>query len=293
MCPSVFVESGRFNFVASESCRVTRATSCRSFVPFNQRISELRIPSVDKEFVEAIDLELDPLISSLVRAVHKMALIRRSLPISSCSSLHTFKSTKNLSIGNWTKRSYYVLPMFPYPSGALHLGHIRVYALSDAHCRYRKLLCSRDDPTGKLGNKKVLHPMGWDAFGLPAENAAKERGIRPSDWTRANIAQMKRSLQRMGFDFDWKDSELCTSDPSYYKWTQWLFLRLYKAGLVYQDRALVNWDPSEGTVLAKGEVDSEGRALRSRTIVEKRWMTQWFIRMTAFAEVPFSCTSSD
>ncbi len=181
------------------------------------------------------------------------------------------------------KEHYYVLPMFPYPSGALHLGHIRVYALSDAHCRYQKLLCSKDDHT--MEQRQVLHPIGWDAFGLPAENAAKERGIRPSEWTKGNIAQMKRSLQKMGFDFDWKDLELCTSDPSYYKWTQWLFLRLYKAGLVYQDRALVNWDPLEGTVLAKGEVDSEGRALRSRSLIEKRWMTQWFIRMTAFAEV--------
>ncbi|CAG9833015.1 unnamed protein product [Diabrotica balteata] len=170
------------------------------------------------------------------------------------------------------KEKYYVLSMFPYPSGALHMGHVRVYTISDTVARYQR-----------LNGKNVLHPIGWDAFGLPAENAAIDRKIAPDVWTKQNIAHMKEQLERLNCSFEW-DREFNTCDPKYYKWTQDLFLKLYDEGLVYQKEALVNWDPIDQTVLADEQVDENGNSWRSGAKVEKRILRQWYIRTTRFAK---------
>lgn len=170
------------------------------------------------------------------------------------------------------KPKAYILSMFPYPSGALHMGHVRVYTISDVLSRYHQ-----------MKGYDVLHPMGWDAFGLPAENAAMERGIDPKKWTLDNIQRMKQQLEKMGVEFNW-DRELMTCSPQFYKHTQRLFLKLYKKGLAYQDEAMVNWDPVDKTVLANEQVDSNGRSWRSGAKVEQRQLKQWFFRITAFAE---------
>lgn len=167
---------------------------------------------------------------------------------------------------------FYVLSMFPYPSGNLHMGHVRVYTISDAMARFHR-----------MNGKNVFHPIGWDAFGLPAENAAIERKIEPAIWTKQNIAQMKTQLQSLGCSFDWAH-ELSTCDEKYYRWTQQLFLMLYKDGLVYQKEALVNWDPVDKTVLADEQVDSNGCSWRSGAKVQKKLLKQWFIKTTKFAK---------
>jgi leucyl-tRNA synthetase len=166
---------------------------------------------------------------------------------------------------------YYVLEMFPYPSGKLHVGHVRNYTMGDLVARYRR-----------AQGFNVLHPMGWDAFGLPAENAAIAENIHPAVWTYRNIATMRAQLQRMGFAYDWS-REIATCHPEYYRHEQKMFLDFLAAGLAYRKEAWVNWDPVENTVLANEQV-IDGRGWRSGAIVEKRLLSQWFLRITAFAE---------
>lgn len=162
--------------------------------------------------------------------------------------------------------------MFPYPSGALHMGHVRVYTISDVLSRFRR-----------MKGHKVLHPMGWDSFGLPAENAAIERNVSPKDWTEKNIAAMKEQFDMMGVAFDW-DREVSTCSPEFYKHTQRLFLELWEAGLVERRKAAVNWDPVDMTVLANEQVSPSGHSWRSGALVEQKELEQWFIKTTAFQE---------
>ena len=170
------------------------------------------------------------------------------------------------------QRRFYALSMFPYPSGSLHMGHVRNYVITDVIARMQK-----------MRGAAVLHPMGWDAFGLPAENAAIDRGIDPAEWTLKNIDQMKTQLNRLGLSIDW-DREQTTCISDYYKWTQYLFLELFEEGLAYQKKSTVNWDPIDETVLANEQVDSEGKSWRSGAIVEKRKLKQWFLKITNYAE---------
>ena len=165
----------------------------------------------------------------------------------------------------------YVLEMFPYPSGRIHIGHVRNYTMGDVLARFRR-----------MQGFEVLHPMGWDAFGMPAENAAMEKGVHPGGWTRDNIANMKAQLKRLGFALDWS-RELATCEPEYYGQEQALFLDLYAAGLVYRKESAVNWDPVDQTVLANEQV-IDGRGWRSGALVEKRKLSQWFLKITQFAD---------
>jgi leucyl-tRNA synthetase len=179
----------------------------------------------------------------------------------------------NDAIGNEAnKKKFYALSMFPYPSGDLHMGHVRNYTITDVIARYKR-----------MQGYQVLHPMGWDAFGLPAENAAIDRNTHPAKWTYANIDNMRSQLQQVGLSYDW-DRELATCSPDYYKWTQWIFLQFLEAGLAYQKEAKVNWDPIDQTVIANEQVDSEGRSWRSGALVEKRKLRQWFLKITDYAE---------
>jgi leucyl-tRNA synthetase len=166
---------------------------------------------------------------------------------------------------------YYALDMFPYPSGDLHMGHAEAFSGGDAVARF-----------ATMRGANVLHPIGWDAFGLPAENAAIKRGVEPRDWTYANIEQQARSFRRMGMSFDWT-RRLHTSDPEYYRWTQWLFLKLYERGLAYRKRSPVNWCPKDATVLANEQV-IQGACERCGTAVERRDLTQWFFKITDYAQ---------
>lgn len=170
------------------------------------------------------------------------------------------------------KPKYYALSMFPYPSGSLHMGHVRNYTITDVIARLKR-----------MQGYRVLHPMGWDAFGLPAENAAIDRGVPPAKWTYQNIAQMRQQLKRLGLYIDW-DNEVATCSPDYYKWTQWIFLQFFQAGLAYQKESAVNWDPIDQTVLANEQVDNEGRSWRSGAKVERKLLRQWFLRITDYAE---------
>jgi len=171
-----------------------------------------------------------------------------------------------------TRPRKYVLDMFPYPSGDLHMGHAEVYALGDIVARY-----------WRQQGFNVLHPIGWDSFGLPAENAAIKRGIDPRGWTYDNIAQQKKSMKLYAASFDWS-RELHTSDPEYYKWNQWLFLQLYKKGLAYRKDSWVNWDPIDQTVLANEQVLPDGTSDRSGAIVVKKKLTQWYFKITDYAD---------
>jgi len=169
------------------------------------------------------------------------------------------------------KPKTYVLEMFPYPSGRIHMGHVRNYTMGDVIARYRR-----------MQGHEVLHPMGWDAFGMPAENAAIERKVHPGEWTWANIRTMRDQLKSLGFALDWS-RELATCDPAYYGHEQALFLDLFDAGLVYRKESEVNWDPVDMTVLANEQV-IDGRGWRSGAVVERRKLAQWFLKITDFAD---------
>ena len=171
-----------------------------------------------------------------------------------------------------TKPKFYALSMFPYPSGNLHMGHVRNYTITDVIARLKR-----------MQGYRVLHPMGWDAFGLPAENAAIDRGIPPQKWTYQNIAQMREQFRELGLSLDW-EREVTTCSLDYYKWTQWIFLQFFAAGLAYQKESAVNWDPIDQTVLANEQVDSEGKSWRSGAIVERKLLRQWFFKITDYAE---------
>lgn len=170
------------------------------------------------------------------------------------------------------KPKYYALSMFPYPSGRLHMGHVRNYTITDVIARHKK-----------MNGYNVLHPMGWDSFGLPAENAAMKHGADPEKWTVENIAYMTKQLKMLGLSYDW-DREVTTCKPDYYKWTQWLFLQLYKKGLAYKKEAAVNWCEECGTVLANEQV-IDGKCWRCDNEVEKKYLSQWFLKITDYAEV--------
>lgn len=171
-----------------------------------------------------------------------------------------------------SKPKYYCLCMLPYPSGKLHMGHVRNYTIGDVVSRYKR-----------MQGFNVLQPMGWDAFGLPAENAAIENNMPPAAWTYENISYMKKQLQSLGFAYDW-EREVATCGPDYYRWEQWFFTRLIEKGLAYNKLAIVNWDPVEQTVLANEQVDAEGRGWRSGALVERREIPQWFLKITDYAE---------
>src|SRR5689334_5842832 len=181
-------------------------------------------------------------------------------------SRRSFQATEDRA-----KPKFYCLSMFPYPSGKLHMGHVRNYTIGDVLTRYHR-----------MRGYNVLQPMGWDAFGLPAENAAMANKVPPAKWTRDNIAYMKGQLKSLGFALDWS-RELATCDPDYYKWNQWLFVRMFKKGLAYKRTGVVNWDPVDQTVLANEQV-IEGRGWRTGAVVEKREIPMYFFRITHYAE---------
>ncbi|MDH3525945.1 MAG: leucine--tRNA ligase [Gammaproteobacteria bacterium] len=178
----------------------------------------------------------------------------------------TFKASEDPG-----REKYYCLSMFPYPSGRLHMGHVRNYTIGDVIARYQR-----------MQGRNVLQPMGWDAFGLPAENAAIQNKVPPAQWTYENIDYMRKQLRQLGFGYDW-ERELATCDPEYYRWEQWFFTRLFEQGIVYKKTAVVNWDPVDQTVLANEQV-IDGKGWRSGVPVERREIPQWFLKITDYAE---------
>ena len=178
----------------------------------------------------------------------------------------TFSSEKNIK-----KKKFYCLEMFPYPSGKIHMGHVRNYTIGDVLSRYKS-----------LQNYNVLHPMGWDSFGMPAENAAKENNISPKEWTEKNIQVMKAQLLKLGLSIDW-DREISTCSEEYYKQQQKIFLELFDKGLVYRKDSYVNWDPVDKTVLANEQV-IDGKGWRSGAIVERKKLNQWFFKISKFSD---------
>lgn len=181
------------------------------------------------------------------------------------------KNNSFKAVEDKNKEKFYCLSMLPYPSGTLHMGHVRNYTIGDVIARYQK-----------MQGKNVLHPMGWDAFGLPAENAAIKHKKSPYEWTKSNIAYMRSQLDSLGFSFDWS-REVATCDEDYYKWEQWFFIQLYKKGLAYRKNSVVNWDPVDQTVLANEQV-VDGRGWRSGALIEKKEIPQWFLKITDYAD---------
>ena len=175
------------------------------------------------------------------------------------------------------KKKYYCLEMFPYPSGRIHMGHVRNYVIGDVIARYKI-----------MNGYSVIHPMGWDAFGMPAENAAIEKGIPPAKWTYENIASMKAQIKKLGLSYDW-NREIATCDEDYYKWNQWLFLKMYEKGIAYKKKSFVNWCPSCETVLANEQVE-DGKCWRCDSIVKQKELEQWFFKITDYAEELLSYT---
>ena len=182
-----------------------------------------------------------------------------------------WSSNKNSFKNTDKKKKFYCLEMFPYPSGKIHMGHVRNYAIGDVLARYKT-----------LQGFNVLHPMGWDSFGMPAENAARENNLDPKEWTQKNIATMKKQLHSLGLSIDW-DLEISTCDPNYYKHQQSLFIDMYNKGLVVRKETYVNWDPVEQTVLANEQVIN-GKGWRSNAIVERKKLSQWFFNISKFSE---------
>ena len=176
---------------------------------------------------------------------------------------NTFKNTNK-------KKKFYCLEMFPYPSGKIHMGHVRNYTIGDVIARYKM-----------MNGFNVLHPMGWDSFGMPTENAARENNLNPRDWTKKNIATMKQQLQLLGLSIDW-NLEISTCDEEYYKHQQELFIDFFKKGLVIRKETYVNWDPVDKTVLANEQVIN-GRGWRSNAIVERKKLSQWFFNISKFS----------
>ena len=181
-----------------------------------------------------------------------------------------WKDKLDLNNNNKNKK-FYCLEMFPYPSGRIHMGHVRNYTMGDVVARYKS-----------LKGFNVLHPMGWDAFGLPAENASRENNLSPMKWTKENIDQMKKQLKMLGLSIDWS-KEIATCDPSYYKHQQELFLDFYNNGLISRKETYVNWDPVEKTVLANEQVIN-GKGWRSNALVERKKLYQWFLNITKFSD---------
>ena len=184
---------------------------------------------------------------------------------------HWNKTRAAVAVEELGKPKYYCLSMFPYPSGKLHMGHVRNYTIGDVLARFHK-----------MQGFNVMQPMGWDAFGMPAENAAIQNNVPPAQWTYANIEYMKGQLNRLGFAIDWS-REVATCRPEYYRWEQWLFTRLFEKGLVYKRYGTVNWDPVDQTVLANEQV-IDGRGWRSGALVEKREIPMYYMKITAYAE---------
>ena len=174
--------------------------------------------------------------------------------------------------GDTSRKKYYMLEMLPYPSGTLHMGHMRNYTIGDAVARYKRL-CGFN----------VLHPMGWDAFGLPAENAAIKHGIHPREWTNSNIEEFRRVLRRFGFSYDWR-REISSCEPEYYRWNQWFFLRMLEKGIAFRKKSKVNWCPACATVLANEQVIDGYCWRHETTLVEIRELEQWFLRITQYSD---------
>ena len=183
-----------------------------------------------------------------------------------------WQTSKSFEVGeDADKDKFYCLTMFPYPSGKLHMGHVRVLTISDVIARFQR-----------MQGKHVMQPMGWDAFGMPAENAAIKNKVPPAKWTYANIKEMRAQMDRLGYAYDWS-REIATCDPKYYRWEQWLFTKMFEKGLVYRKNSIVNWDPVDQTVLANEQV-IDGRGWRSDALVERREIPQWFMKITAYAD---------